>query len=163
MSHISFPPLCSGPWSLTAVGVGGTIGAGIFVVRRDAWVSSYAPFQSHSLLLQVTGLVAKTLTGPALCLSYVVSGFVCLLCSLCYAEFAAMVRDRTLLVSLSLIFSPCPAQVPRAGDRTLFVSLSLIFSPCPAQVPRAGSAYTYAHATLGQLMGWISRTCFCSR
>jgi basic amino acid/polyamine antiporter, APA family len=58
-----------GPLSLTALGVGAVIGAGIFVM---------------------TGLGA-TYAGPALTLSFVVSGFGCVLAGLCYAEFAAMI------------------------------------------------------------------------
>ena len=58
-----------GPWALTALGIGAVIGAGIFVA---------------------TGEAAKTKAGPALMVSYVLAGFVCLLAALCYAEFAAM-------------------------------------------------------------------------
>ncbi len=58
-----------GPLSLTALGVGAVIGAGIFVM---------------------TGLGA-TYAGPALAISFVVSGFGCVLAGLCYAEFAAMI------------------------------------------------------------------------
>ncbi|MGA8034390.1 MAG: amino acid permease [Candidatus Acidiferrales bacterium] len=58
-----------GPLSLTALGVGAVIGAGIFVM---------------------TGLGA-TYAGPALTLSFVLSGFGCVLAGLCYAEFAAMI------------------------------------------------------------------------
>jgi len=58
-----------GPLSLTALGVGAVIGAGIFVM---------------------TGLGA-TLAGPALTISFIVSGFGCVLAGLCYAEFAAMI------------------------------------------------------------------------
>jgi basic amino acid/polyamine antiporter, APA family len=58
-----------GPWSLTAIGIGGVIGAGIFVI---------------------TGEVAKNTAGPALMVSYVLAGITCLLAALCYAEFAAM-------------------------------------------------------------------------
>jgi len=58
-----------GPWSLTAIGIGGIIGAGIFVT---------------------TGKAAHEVAGPALMMSYVLAGFTCLLAALCYAEFAAM-------------------------------------------------------------------------
>jgi APA family basic amino acid/polyamine antiporter len=58
-----------GPWSLTALGIGAVIGAGIFVA---------------------TGAAAKNVAGPALMLSYVVAGLTCLMAALCYAEFAAM-------------------------------------------------------------------------
>ena len=54
---------------LVSLGVGATIGAGIFVV---------------------TGNVARDTTGPALCLSYMAAGFCCLLSSFAYAEFAAI-------------------------------------------------------------------------
>ena len=54
---------------LISLGIGCTIGAGIFVV---------------------TGRVARDQTGPALFLAYIVSGITCLFAALCYAEFAAM-------------------------------------------------------------------------
>jgi APA family basic amino acid/polyamine antiporter len=59
-----------GPVSLTALGVGAIIGAGIFVL---------------------TGLAANVYAGPALALSFVVAGLGCTFAALCYAEFASMV------------------------------------------------------------------------
>jgi len=59
-----------GPVSLTALGVGAVIGAGIFVA---------------------TGAAAHNVAGPALMLSYVVAGLTCIFAALCYAEFASMV------------------------------------------------------------------------
>ena len=59
-----------GPVQLTSLGIGAVIGAGIFVS---------------------TGAVARNISGPALMLSYVVAGLVCLFAGLCYAEFASMV------------------------------------------------------------------------
>ncbi len=59
-----------GPVSLTALGVGAIIGAGIFVL---------------------TGLAAHDKAGPGLILSFVVAGIGCALAGLCYAEFASMV------------------------------------------------------------------------
>jgi len=79
-----------GPVSLTALGIGAVIGAGIFVMA---------------------GLGAHY-AGPGLMLSFVLSGLGCAFAGLCYAEFAAM-------------------------------------------IPLAGSAYTYAYATLGELLAWI--------
>ena len=58
-----------GPGSLTSLGVGCVIGAGIFVV---------------------TGIVAHDKTGPSLILSFVVAGIACVLAALCYAEFASL-------------------------------------------------------------------------
>ncbi len=80
-----------GPVSLTALGVGAIIGAGIFVL---------------------TGLAAHDYAGPGLVLSFVIAGLGCAFAALCYAEFASM-------------------------------------------IPVAGSAYTYAYATLGELMAWV--------
>src|SRR5512142_2311825 len=59
-----------GPVQLTSLGVGAIIGAGIFVA---------------------TGAAAHNVAGPALMLSYVVSGITCIFAALCYAEFASMV------------------------------------------------------------------------
>src|SRR5450432_1610302 len=58
-----------GPVSLTALGIGAVIGAGIFVL---------------------SGLGAHK-AGPALMLAFVVSGLGCAFAGLCYAEFAAMI------------------------------------------------------------------------
>lgn len=80
-----------GPISLTSLGIGAIIGAGIFVM---------------------TGRAAAETAGPAVLLSYCVAGLGCLFAALCYAEFAST-------------------------------------------VPVAGSAYTYAYATLGELLAWI--------
>jgi APA family basic amino acid/polyamine antiporter len=58
-----------GPVTLTALGIGAVIGAGIFVA---------------------TGAAAKDVAGPALMLSYAVAGITCIFAALCYAEFASM-------------------------------------------------------------------------
>jgi basic amino acid/polyamine antiporter, APA family len=58
-----------GPGHLTALGVGAVIGAGIFIL---------------------TGQAAHDKAGPALILSFVVSGTACIFAALCYAEFASM-------------------------------------------------------------------------
>jgi APA family basic amino acid/polyamine antiporter len=59
-----------GPVQLTSLGVGAIIGTGIFVL---------------------TGQAAHDKAGPALILSFVVSGAACIFAALCYAEFASMV------------------------------------------------------------------------
>jgi APA family basic amino acid/polyamine antiporter len=58
-----------GPVTLTSLGIGAVIGAGIFVA---------------------TGEAARNDAGPALMLSYVVAGVTCIFAALCYAEFASM-------------------------------------------------------------------------
>lgn len=58
-----------GPVSLTCLGIGAVIGAGIFVA---------------------TGAAANQVAGPALMVSYLVAGVTCIFAALCYAEFASM-------------------------------------------------------------------------
>jgi APA family basic amino acid/polyamine antiporter len=58
-----------GPVTLTALGIGAVIGAGIFAA---------------------TGAAAKDVGGPALMVSYGVAGITCIFAALCYAEFASM-------------------------------------------------------------------------
>src|ERR1041384_7090928 len=58
-----------GPVTLTALGVGAVIGAGIFVA---------------------TGEAAHNVAGPALMVSYMLAGVTCIFAALCYAEFASM-------------------------------------------------------------------------
>lgn len=59
-----------GPVTLTSLGVGAIIGTGIFVL---------------------TGVAAADKAGPAIVLSFIVSGLACVFAALCYAEFASMV------------------------------------------------------------------------
>lgn len=59
-----------GPLNLTMLGVGGIIGAGIFVL---------------------TGQAAAQYAGPGIVLSFVISAIGCAFAGLCYAEFASMI------------------------------------------------------------------------
>src|SRR4029077_10787231 len=80
-----------GPWSLTALGLGSIIGAGLFVL---------------------TGIAAAEHAGAAVTISFLVAGLGCAFAAMCYSELATM-------------------------------------------IPVAGSAYTYAYATMGELVAWI--------
>ncbi|MCI1883085.1 MAG: amino acid permease, partial [Sporolactobacillus sp.] len=59
-----------GPLDLTLLGIGCIIGTGIFVL---------------------TGVVAAKYSGPALVISFIISGLACCLAALCYSEFSAMI------------------------------------------------------------------------
>ena len=59
-----------GPLNLTTLGIGAIIGAGIFVL---------------------TGQAAAQYAGPAIVISFIISGLGCAFAGLCYAEFAAMI------------------------------------------------------------------------
>jgi APA family basic amino acid/polyamine antiporter len=83
-------------WHLTALGVGATIGAGIFATTGTA----------------IVGDALRPGAGPAIVISFLLTALTCGFAALCYAEFAAM-------------------------------------------VPISGSAYTYAYASLGELVAWI--------
>jgi APA family basic amino acid/polyamine antiporter len=85
-----------GPVSVTALGIGAIIGAGIFATIGTA----------------AAGDATRPGAGPGLILSFVLTAIACGFAALCYAEFAAM-------------------------------------------IPISGSAYTYAYATLGELVAWI--------
>jgi len=77
--------------NLVALGIGGIVGAGIFVL---------------------TGHAAAANAGPAVTLSFLFGAVACAFAGLCYAEMSST-------------------------------------------VPISGSAYTYAYATLGELVAWI--------
>ncbi|HEU5357615.1 MAG TPA: amino acid permease [Gemmatimonadales bacterium] len=83
-------------WHLTALGVGATIGAGIFATTGTA----------------IVGDALRPGAGPAIVFSFILTAVTCGFAALCYAEFAAM-------------------------------------------VPISGSAYTYAYASLGEIVAWI--------
>jgi APA family basic amino acid/polyamine antiporter len=59
-----------GPVTLTSLGIGCIIGAGIFVL---------------------TGQAAAVYAGPAIVYSFILSGLACLFAGLCYAEFSSMI------------------------------------------------------------------------
>ena len=85
-----------GPGDLTLLGVGAIVGAGIFALVGTA----------------AAGDANRPGAGPAIMLSFALTGAACLFTALCYAEFASL-------------------------------------------VPISGSAYTYAYATLGEIVAWI--------
>ncbi|MBC7496570.1 MAG: amino acid permease [Sphingomonadaceae bacterium] len=58
-----------GPFQLTMLGIGGTIGTGIFVLTAEA----------------------ATKAGPAMMISFAIAGLVCALTALAYSEIAAMI------------------------------------------------------------------------
>jgi len=62
-------------WHLTALGVGATIGAGIFATTGTA----------------IAGDLARPGAGPAIIFSFVLTAVACGFAALCYAEFASMV------------------------------------------------------------------------
>ena len=59
-----------GPINLITLGIGAIIGAGIFVL---------------------TGSAAAKYAGPAIVLSFILSGIACVFAGLCYAEFASLI------------------------------------------------------------------------
>lgn len=67
-SHRLTPSL--GAWSITGLGIGSIIGAGIFVL---------------------TGTAAAQFAGPGVMLSFVLAGIACAFVGLCYAELAALI------------------------------------------------------------------------
>jgi APA family basic amino acid/polyamine antiporter len=63
-------PRVLGLWQLTAIGIGGLIGVGVFVL---------------------TGVVAATQAGPAVIISFLIAGIASGAAALCYAEFSGMI------------------------------------------------------------------------
>jgi basic amino acid/polyamine antiporter, APA family len=80
---------------LAILGVGSTIGAGVFVI---------------------TGTAAAEYAGPAIAISFLLAALACLCTAFCYGELASM-------------------------------------------IPYSGGAYSYAYATLGELVAWIIGWC----
>ena len=65
--------------NLTTLGIGAIIGAGIFVL---------------------TGQAAAQYAGPAIVISFIISGLACLFAGLCYAEFAGKIKMFEEIVKL---------------------------------------------------------------
>ncbi|HEX5075154.1 MAG TPA: amino acid permease [Gemmatimonadaceae bacterium] len=75
VSHAGGLKRSLGKWHLTALGVGATIGAGIFATTGTA----------------IVGDSARPGAGPAIVFSFLLTAVACGFAALCYAEFAAMV------------------------------------------------------------------------
>jgi APA family basic amino acid/polyamine antiporter len=90
-SDLRVPKRALSALNLVGLGIGGTIGAGIFVL---------------------TGHAAAANAGPAVTLSFTLGAVACAFAGLCYAELSST-------------------------------------------IPISGSAYTYAYATMGELIAWI--------
>jgi APA family basic amino acid/polyamine antiporter len=88
---VEMPKRALSALNLVGLGIGGTIGAGIFVL---------------------TGHAAAANAGPAVTLSFALGAVACAFAGLCYAELSST-------------------------------------------IPISGSAYTYAYATMGELIAWI--------
>lgn len=115
-----------GPVSLTALGIGAIIGAGIFVLTGTAAagehyeISSVLHAQVMDLIINLvrTGNTSGALmhgrppAGPSIAISFLIVALACSFAGLCYAELASM-------------------------------------------IPVAGSAYTYSYATLGEIFAWV--------
>ena len=111
-----------GFWSLTAFGVGCTVGAGIF---------------------SLTGDVAAHQAGPAVSLAFVLASLACFFAGLCYAEFAAMVPISGSAYSYSYV---------TLGELTAWIVgwslvLEWLFSAALVAISWSG----YAQATLRDL------------
>src|SRR6185503_6743344 len=66
-----------GPWSVTLLGIGAIIGAGIFATVGTA----------------AAGDLLRPGAGPSLMLSFAITAVVCALTALCYSEFASTVPE----------------------------------------------------------------------
>jgi APA family basic amino acid/polyamine antiporter len=109
---------------VTVLGIGVIIGAGIFVL---------------------TGNAAATEAGPAIVLSFVLAGLICVFAALCYAELAAMVP----VAGSAYTFS-----YATLGELIAFVigwDLALEFTVGAAAVSVGWSAYL--NSTLDQIFG----------
>jgi hypothetical protein len=102
---------------LISLGVGCTIGAGIFVV---------------------TGVVAATKAGPALFLCYIVSGIACALAGLCYSELAAMAP------SAGSAYSYARASMGQTVGWIIGWDLTLEYAVSGASVAQGWSKYSVA-------------------
>jgi len=99
-----------GAFQLTMLGIGGTIGTGIFVLTA----------------------VAASKAGPAMMISFIICGVVCLLTALAYSELAAM--------------------IPVSGSAYTFSYAT--FGEVPAWIVGWGLALEYAIASSAVAVGW---------
>ena len=89
----------------------------------------------------VSGMVAKTMAGPAVVLSYTIAGFAALLSGLCYAELGVRVPYTTgnwYMIKIFLLFFH------------LFVKYLFMFF-----ILLLGSAYVYTYVTVGEFVAFI--------
>jgi APA family basic amino acid/polyamine antiporter len=113
-----------GPIHLTSLGIGGTIGAGIF---------------------SLTGTAAAHYAGPGIVYSFMLGGVLCALAGLCYAEMAAMVPISGSAYSYSYA---------TMGELVAWIIgwdliLEYAFGAVTVAVSWSGYLYSLLHKTLG--------------
>lgn len=83
--------------SLTSLGIGAVVGAGIFTVIGTAIAGQTMDFKSVlnapllEYLIYHSASFGRPGAGPAIAISFVIVGIVCCFAALCYAELAAMI------------------------------------------------------------------------
>jgi hypothetical protein len=98
-----------GLWQLTAIGIGGIIGAGIF---------------------SLAGAVAKDSAGPGVLLSFLVAGIASACAALSYAEFASIVPKARRTSPLVCCVPPAKAVVGRDQYRTPSDTRNVLLDVC---------------------------------
>lgn len=134
---------------LTFLGIGSTLGVGIYVLA---------------------GSVAKDLAGPAVCLSFLVAAIasgiagICLLpfllCLLfiCFFLFCNFLKCKSVFSSISKLYVMLNLELGKYADTII---TSIIFSEPKKvdlfinRVPKAGSAYVYSYVTVGEFIAFI--------
>ncbi len=141
-------------FGLVCIGLGATIGAGIFVL---------------------TGTAAATYAGPALVLSFVLGGIACAFVGLCYAELAAMMPasgstytyTRASLgelcawivgwdLVLEFAFAAATVAVGWSGyAQSLLTDLGLALPPMLAAAPGAGGLVNLPAGLIVLALSWL--------
>ena len=120
-------------FDLITIGVGGTVGSGIFVL---------------------CGFVARNYAGPATCLSWIIAGFAALLSGCCYAELGATMTEDNMM---GVVQSQTQQQSSQQGSINNTSSSSSGGNGSGGGT--TGGSYVYARRTLGEMAGAITGAC----
>jgi APA family basic amino acid/polyamine antiporter len=81
-----------GPWDLIALGIGGIIGTGIFVLVSLLFDEApVLPTSNAANHVHQTGKAAASHAGPAIVVSFLLAGIASCFSALCYAELASVI------------------------------------------------------------------------
>ncbi|EFN79321.1 Cationic amino acid transporter 3 [Harpegnathos saltator] len=123
-----------GLFDLTALGVGATLGLGVYVLA---------------------GSVAKDTAGPAVCISFLIAAVASALAAKVGGNWSALKNSILFILRKYLQMKPFRIENCEKLATAQQHQLSMCYAEFASRVPKAGSAYVYSYVTVGEFVAFV--------